>query len=313
MGTVKKIYLVLIIAIHFIFGQEIVNNHSGRFIFIGDTQHIGFWESLYWDYWGEHNQDKTKLMLNEIARKEPAFLLHLGDMTKDGSDKKAWKDFDQDNSLILDKNIPYYPVWGNHDYWGSEEDLFMNAEKRFPGLKNKRYYSLIFSNIGLIIINTNFDELSDEENSRQRDWFINLLEEFENNSAIKGVIVAGHHPPFTNSKIVSPNKEVQKNFVNPFLKRKKTILFLSGHCHSYEKFNIDGKYFVISGGGGGPRQKLEINKGKRKYKDLFNGETKRFFHFCEAVINNKKLSIYAVKLNKNGQFSIADSTIIFLQ
>ncbi len=287
--------------------EIVVIANKRNFIIIGDTQRIGFWESLYWDYWSEHNKEKTKLLFKEIAREEPDFILHLGDLTRDGGNDTAWNEFDEDYQFVKEKGIPVFPVFGNHEYFGNEETLLINWNKRFPQIKGRKWYSLDYDELGIIMFNSNFDELNENDKAEQLKWYAEKLHEMETDNRIKKIIVAGHHPPFTNSKIVNPNLDVAKYYVEPFEKTKKGILFFSGHCHSYEKFVRSGKYFIVSGGGGGPRQKLNTNKLTRKFDDKFNGPVTRFFHFCKLSVNQDSIYLDVVGLDKGNHFIIKDN------
>jgi 3',5'-cyclic AMP phosphodiesterase CpdA len=302
----SPIILIVILFRSVNFSQETVPAQNHKFILVGDTQHIGFWESLYWDYWNEHNEKKTKLLLKEISNREPDFILHLGDMTKDGSKKSAWAEFDKDNKPIFEKKIPYYPVFGNHEYFGSSSNMYKNFYQRFPNLEGKKWYSFVYDKIGFILLNTNFGDLSKKDTMAQRLWYLKQLDEMENDESIKKIIVVSHHPPFTNSTIVSPNPEVLKYFANPFIRSNKGILFFSGHCHSYERFSVNGKIFIVSGGGGGPRQKLNIDKNERIYDDQFNGPALRFFHFCEIETSRDSLFFTVNKLKNDNSFTVTD-------
>lgn len=304
--AIAKLLLITLMFQSVSFSEEPVKSKTKKFIVIGDTQRIGFWESLYWDYWNEHNGWKTKTLFKEIAKREPNFIIHLGDLTKDGSCPKEWHEFDLDNKPVFEKKITYYPIFGNHEYWGSTSDLYENFYKRFSHLKGKKWYSFSYEQIGFILINSNFNILSDDENTEQKKWYLIQLEEMEKNDSIKKIIVAGHHPPFTNSTIVSPNADVLKYFANPFIRSEKGLFFFSGHCHSYERFERNGKIFIVSGGGGGPRQKLEIDKNKRVYNDLFDGKAIRFFHFCEVEILKDAIVLKVIKLNDKNSFSVAE-------
>jgi predicted phosphodiesterase len=55
---------------------------------------------------------------------------------------------------------------------------------------------------------------------------------------------------------VHPNPKVKTFYADPFIEYSKASFFFSGHSHSYERFQIDGKFFIVSGGGGGPRHKV---------------------------------------------------------
>jgi hypothetical protein len=276
---------------------------------IGDSQHLGFWESLYWDFWGENNIEKTKALFREIANRDPQMLVHLGDMTAKGASDDQWRNFDEDNKPVIDKKIPYYPLFGNHEYFGNEIKAYINYFLRFPHLKNKKWYSLYLKNTGLIMLNSNFDILPNKEGLEQNKWYLNELENMENNPGIKFICVFSHHPPYTNSKIVNPSEEIRNLYAVPFQKHKKTAFFFSGHCHSYEKFIENGKYFIVSGGGGGPRQKLNIDKNSRIFDDKYDGPTIRFFHFCELLIGKNDLDLKIIRLNDNGSFDSADEII----
>ena len=75
------------------------------------------------------------------------------------------------------------------------------------------------------------------------------LKRFEADEGIDHVIVSCHEPPFTNSRVVGSNNKAKAYFADPFVQFQKTRFFFSGHSHTYERFQIDGKFFVVSGGG----------------------------------------------------------------
>lgn len=282
-------------------------------IIVGDTQHIGFFERLYWEYWDEDNADKTRNILNEIASRRPSMLLHLGDVTSCGSSADEWQNFDYDNQRVFQSRIPVYPVFGNHEYFGDDAKMYNFFYQRFPLVKNKKWYSFTHAKTGFIMINTNFNDLSKQDTIAQREWYQNQLRNMEANDSITSIIVCGHHPPYTNSKTVNPNETVARDYANPFTRKPKAVLFFSGHCHSYERFTKNGKLFIVSGGGGGPRQNVTIDPNKRRFADGFNGPELRFFHFCELEIQNDSLVLRVVKLNEDGTFSIAEKLKVRLK
>jgi hypothetical protein len=294
----------------FIEKPEYVSDTQKIFL-IGDSQRIGFWESLYWDFWNENNSEKTRIIFREMAFRKPFCIIHLGDLTAKGSLRSSWKNFEIDNNPVISEKIPYFPVFGNHDYFGRNKDCYDNFYTHFPYLSGKKWYSLVTGKICLVLLNSNFSELNDSEIMEQKKWYSKMLERTDADSSIKYVIVCSHHPPFTNSKIVSPSEEVLQDFVPGFMKNKKTCLFMSGHCHSYEKFIKDGKYFIVSGGGGGPRQKVNIDKKSRKFDDKYDGPGLRFLHYCELSFHNNKLELKVIKLGDDGLFSIADEISIY--
>jgi hypothetical protein len=57
---------------------------------------------------------------------------------------------------------------------------------------------------------------------------------------------------------------------------------ISGHTHAYEHFVEDGKHFIVTGGGGGPRVSLHTGQDQR-HRDLFVGPAPRPFHYLWMV------------------------------
>src|SRR5205823_2075898 len=115
--------------------------------------------------------------------------------------------------------------------------------------------------------------------STQRTWYEETLRASDDDMATRGVFVLMHHPPYTNSTVTGDEVHVEDTFVPAFVRAKKTLAMLSGHVHSYERFVRDGKTFVVSGGGGGPRAALETGAARRHPDDQFDGPAVRDFHF----------------------------------
>lgn len=282
-------------------GFDELNESNNKVIFIGDTQGTSFLE-----FWREDNKEKTPLLIKEIARRNPACVINLGDLVFCGSSQKQWESFDKQHQPLVDNKIPYFPLPGNHEYWCSPKKTFKNYFSRFPHLENRKWYSFQFRNLGFLMLDTNFSKLKQEERDSQLAWYKNELCKFHKDAGIDYIIVCCHNPPYTNSKVVKPSKEVRHDYVGPFLELKKTAAFFSGHCHSYEKFKKGEKYFIVSGGGGGPRQKLNINKKKRLFNDRFEGPSLRFLNFCQLTIKPGMLCFQVIKFTDDGLFELAD-------
>lgn len=251
-----------------------INSAKNSFILVGDTQ-----KTSHWEFWRERNDIQRKLIIDEIARREPAFILHLGDLTARGSSKKHWQDFDALNKVCREKKVPYFPILGNHEFYGNDKIALQYYFRRFPHLNQKRWYSFTWKNVAVVMLDSNFSTLTSEQIEKQSQWYLEELERFDKDEGIDYIIICCHEPPFTNSQVVSPSTMVRINFAEPSLRFNKTCLFFSGHSHSYERFQMDGKFFIVSGGGGGPRHKLSMSRTKGSDKDLFGRSELRFFHF----------------------------------
>lgn len=284
---------------------EAVSPNHPTVVFIGDTQ-----QTSHWEFWRERNDDKTIRLLEEIARRRPAFIVNLGDLTTRGSSAPHWAWFDAAHRPIREARIPYFPILGNHDYYARNTTSLKFLRQRFPLLRKNTWYDFTHDGVGFILLNSNFADLPRSEKSRQQEWYLATLDRMDNDSTIRWIIVASHHPPYTNSRVVRPSAEVRREFAEPFTQSAKGALFLSGHCHSYERFEEGGKTFVVSGGGGGPRHGLKIDPGTRRFADRFPGPSLRFFHFCEMTIGRESLEVEVVRLTDEGTFETADRIIL---
>lgn len=276
------------------------NVHS--IILIGDTQRTSGLE-----FWKEKNTDISKDLFQKIANEDPDFIIHLGDMVFDAGSSDSWKQFDYDAENVNNRKIPIYPVLGNHEYYGNNKTAKENIVSRFPFLNEKTWYSKRINNLGVVLLNSNFDELSKEQNLEQLKWYKSELEKFRKDSSINYILAACHHPPFTNSKVVSDDKNVLEKFVTPFMSAPKAQFFLSGHCHSYEHFIKQGKHFIVSGGGGGPRQELETSAASTRHDDIFKGPSLRDFHYCKLSFLNDNILFEMIAMDKSGKFITKDS------
>lgn len=271
------------------------------FIVVGDTQSTSGWE-----FWRERNDRERKRIVEEITRREPAFVIHVGDLTTRGSSEKHWQEFDQLHQGLRERKVPYFPILGNHEFYGKDEKALALFFARFPHLERRRWYSFAWNGVGFVLLDSNFSKLDALERHRQQGWYRRELERFENDPKIHFILAFCHEPPFTNSRVVGPNKESQKDFAEPFLRFRKTLLFFSGHSHSYERFERGGKSFVVTGGGGGPRHRLITDLRRQRWIDLYSGPEIRFFHFCEVEVEGRALRFRVLRLDEGETFRTED-------
>ncbi|MEO6849787.1 MAG: hypothetical protein ABI203_08010, partial [Mucilaginibacter sp.] len=108
----------------------------------------------------------------------------------------------------------------------------------------------------------------------------------------------------------APSLLVQQKFVAPFLKSKKCVLFISGHSHNYEHFKVDGKQFLVIGGGGGIHQPLYTDR--QKTPDI-SGNYKPMFHYVEITrmggslqVSSRQLKTDFTGLKEGLSFTVAE-------
>jgi 3',5'-cyclic AMP phosphodiesterase CpdA len=276
-----------------------------HFCIVSDTQ-----KTSHWEFWRETNGRERKWITQEMANRDPAFIINLGDLTARGSSKKHWQEFDTLNTPLRERRIPYFPVMGNHEFYGNNGKDLSYFFGRFLYLDHRRWYSFIWKNIGFILLDSNFSDMTVEEVHQQTQWYLKELEKFEKDDRVDYIIAGCHRPPFTNSKIVRLSQKSQTYFAKPFLRFRKAVLFFSGHSHTYERFRFGGKLFIVTGGGGGPRHKVYVDPKEWHYEDLYAGPELRFFHFCEIEVTGESLLFTVHRLEADGTFSSVDPLTI---
>ncbi len=268
---------------------------------VGDLQRTSVWEYMIGR---ESNDIERKEIVENITQQNPGSVVLLGDMVFEGDNIDHWKYFDNVMTPLTKENIPVYPVIGNHEYWGKNRIALEFLTERFPVLKGSHWYTERCDSVALIFLDSNDLEYSSEEWQTQIDWFKNKLLLYDNDPAIRGILVFAHHPPYTNSLITGDEMQVQLGFVPAFDKSKKTLAFITGHAHTYERFIEKGKTFIVSGGGGGPRVLLKT--GENTHHDYYKGPSPRPFNYL--IINKESgglvISVKGVKKGTTNFFNL---------
>jgi hypothetical protein len=253
----------------------------------------------------DDNERATRLILAQIAGDSScAALFHLGDITSASSEDGQWEIFDAAAEPLRQARIPISPAFGNHEYLFVADEGVYNAETRFPALRRQWYVRRI-GPMAVILLNSNFSRLTQEECLRQEEWYERSLDSLDADSSVAAVVVGCHHPPYTNSRIASPSEEVQREFLPAFFNSRKAKLFLSGHAHTFEHFVIGKKDFLVIGGGGGLLHPL-LPPGEQRWPDQFPHAGERsFFHYLRVRCGEDRLSVEVMALdNTSGTFSI---------
>jgi hypothetical protein len=257
--------------------------------FTSDTQEPMWVEKLLLK--SNHNQKATEMIFKDVNVLRPSALFILGDVVSLGYRTKKWTTIDKYIKQCTLDSIPVYATLGNHEVMFNARRGTKNFQTRFPMYKPAGYTEVTDS-VAVVLLNSNFSKMTVGEILAQDNWYSSTIKKLDHDAAIKFIIVGCHHSPFTNSKIVKPSMEVRQNFVPVFINSKKCVLFLSGHSHNFERFNMQGKYFLVIGGGGGLHQPLYTNSVT---PDLSAGY-KPMFHYLEVIRSNDSLQLVSRKL-----------------
>lgn len=262
-------------------------------IFASDTQAPMWVETLFLK--ADHNRTATKAIFNNIAQHNPQALFLLGDVVNLGYSDRQWKPMDVYLHNLRSQGVPVNAILGNHEVMGQAKKGERKFQERFPNHVRTGYVTIVDS-VAVVLLNSNFTTLTPKENEEQLTWYKKTLKELDADPAVQYIIASCHHSPYTNSKIVGSSTAVQEKFVPPFLASRKCRLFLSGHCHGFEHFQMGGKDFMVIGGGGGLHQPLR--QGAGCLNDLC-ADYKPMFHYLSVRRTDDGLHVSSIELNQN--------------
>lgn len=258
---------------------------------VGDVQRTG---TLELTLLGRRQNDREReAILRGIAADKPDMLLMLGDQVVLGDDDRAWPYFDRIMAPIHEADIPVMAMLGNHDYEGVDRSACIgNFCQRFPHQVDLMHGMRRLGDVAVVTLDSNFAWMTPEEIERQARDYAMWLKELDDDETIKGVIVASHHPPYTNSDLYKGRdlKMVEEMFARPFVAAKKTRLYLSGHVHAYERFITGDKMFIVSGGGGGPRREVSVARSRPYHNDAYRKPGFRPFHYILLTMHEDKIT-----------------------
>jgi len=258
--------------------------------FASDTQEPMWIET--WFLKTDHNLEATRMIFKDINAIHPAAFFILGDVVSLGRSNKAWTNIDKYIKQTTKDSIPVYATLGNHEVMFGSSRGIRNFKLRFP-MYDPAGYTEVVDSVAVVLLNSNFSAMSPAATANQDNWYQKKLKALDADPAIKCIIVGCHHSPFTNSTIVKPSVAVQQHLVPAFMASKKAILFLSGHSHNFEHFQLKGKDFLVIGGGGGLHQ--PVNANNDKMHDLSPGY-KPAFHYLEVKRDGNVLQILSRQL-----------------
>lgn len=273
--------------------MSVVIPHIDCIAFVADTQAPMFIEKLWLKPF--QNKKATDLIFENIIRTHLHSFFHLGDVVNLGYSDRQWRRVDNFLQAIREKGAGLYGILGNHEVMGRPVVGESKFQVRFPD-HQRTGYSVMVDSVAVVLLNSNFQTLSVNENQQQIQWFRSVMEDFDGNPAVDYVITCCHHSPFTNSRIVKPSRAVQEKFLPVFFGSRKSQLFLSGHAHAFEHFQVKGKDFMVIGGGGGLTQPLR--RGIGTLTDLAEGY-KPMFHYITVTPSGDHLEVRSYHLKKD--------------
>jgi Icc-related predicted phosphoesterase len=284
MANLKKLFLLIYLSTLWISPgyTQSVDSTLNEIDLLSDTQAPLGIEKLLLK--AHNNTLATQKIFEDIIKRKASTLLILGDVVSLGYQENKWREMDVYLASARKMGISISALLGNHDVMFNAKAGETAFLKRFPDEVNTGFVKMIDS-IAFLMMNSNFSMLSKEQIQEQDNFYSRNMQQLDTNQAVKMIIVSCHHAPYSNSKIVGSNKQVQEKLVPLFIRTKKATLFITGHAHDFEHFKIQDKDFLTIGGGGGLHQPLA--KGPGAIPSLSKGYEPEFHYLIIRRTGNQ--------------------------
>jgi len=276
---------------------------SCRIDFIADTQAPLWIEYLIRE--SNRNVEATRILMNDIRIQKPSALYFLGDVVNLSRSNNHWQFMDSCLASFHADGLPTYACLGNHELMGNAKEGEKNFQVRFPDHVNTGYVVRIDS-IAMIFLNSNFSKMSTGQILKQDEWYQKEIAALDLDPAIRVIIVGCHHPPYSDSEVVGSSDPVRKKFLPAFSQSSKCRLFITGHAHMFQHFQLKGKDILVIGGGGGLGHSLA--KKSCGLEDLA-GKYKPPFHYVTLYRYPGHLKIISKRLKED--FSAVEEGLTF--
>ena len=254
--------------------------------------------------------DVTAYQIDHLA-KRPNFGLGLGDILYLAGESEVADKYLFDHMALINRNIPFYPILGNHD-WHVAPDKNFEQEWKLP--HNEHYYSFAYSNAYFIALDSRDGTLFEVE--KQTNWLKEKLISVQNQ--YDWIFVYLHH----NGKTCTYKPDYEAVIsLYPLFAKYNVDLVLNGHAHTFERphpYDAHGNVLeqyrgnttsypainngfiqITTGAGGKLHSSLNIDDGEDCSNSLIASKFHKG-HFSLIEIDGKQLNFKGIA-SKNGK------------
>jgi hypothetical protein len=234
------------------------------------------------------NPQARRLLAEKVASEHPDALELTGDVPYAGGNPADYDEYRSETAAWRAAKLRVYPALGNHELVGDTQKCLANWWTAFPELKDRRWYSVqLGKRVYLINLDSNFD-LTEE--SRQMLWLHDQIEHLP--KSVDFVFVAMHHPAVADKQTLEetdhnprPNEIAVRDYLSRVAPQSHAkFIVATGHIHNYERLEVDGVTYLVSGGGGAHPYGVE-----RTAADQYKDADAINFHYILFRLNGKEL------------------------
>lgn len=216
------------------------------------TDNQGAWEADRWE--------PAISMFKDLAARNPAFGLGLGDFASNGDSYASVRDSHLNRTVRhFGTKFPFFIAWGNHDGWRPGDPLRLSADMpsrwrtddlspHAPGFGS---FTFEYGGVYFVCLEW-YSVVGTDSGARRPDndvtngWLDAALSSPEARAA-RFRVVAVHAPPFC-ERWVDGCSGLREHLV-PRMEKYAVDLCLSGHMHGFERGALNGVTYIIAGGG----------------------------------------------------------------
>lgn len=245
------------------------------------------------------------LLFARLLNDGPAFVLHTGNLVRDGSLHAHWETFDALTAGLRDGAVPLFPARGFLDLGGGNPEAARHWGLRFSPASRRTWFDVRVKNVLIVVLDSNLEALGPNRRE-QAEWLENTLRDADLEAGVNFVFVLLHHGAFSNAAVnVSPAQ--QRELFSPIEKSAKARVVLHAGGGTYERIERDGTWWISTAGGGGMRVSVDVDPATRPFVDAFEGPARRPFHYLCVTVGPVGFAIEAVALDDAGlAFSTVD-------
>lgn len=201
------------------------------------------------------NPEARRDLVARIAQLHPDALVLTGDVPYRGTVAADYDEYRLETKLWRNEHLRVYPTLGNHEFGGKGPDnALRNWWNAFPELKDRRWYSVALGSRAYLICLDSDTGLT--PGSPQRTWLEDQIAHLS--QKVEFVLIALHHPPVADIQTLievnhnpRPNEISLRDYLSKIAPSSHArFIVTAGHIHNYERAELDGVTYLVSGGGG---------------------------------------------------------------
>jgi predicted phosphodiesterase len=286
--------------------DEVLDNSLYAIPCEGREFHFGFMsDTQIKNSAGQARADSLSRVISDLQKKFPiSLIINAGDIVQYGGIESEWLNFFRITNHYLQKTYLMAAV-GNHEYY--ESPSYDKAPPEFLiYMRNGKdtdlgFIQLDLDRMNLLMLNSNFESMSESKIFEQWLWLEEKLEVAE--SQKKPTIVIMHHSPFSSNleHFRTIPSRLRTDLV-PILEKYSVVkMMISGHLHMYERSQKKGITYLVAGPSGGINNVIS-------YKNPFSVFIRQFTTtFSVFRMDEDKIEVLTYEGNKG---MVIDSFVV---